>query len=159
MAVEYTFNASVETVFALLSDADFLVDRCLAQGEISAECTVEDDSEQLVIAMTRVVERALPPVLARLLDTRQTLEHVERWRQSKDGRRGSLSIKLRGHAINVEAELRLRPDSNGGCTYSVSHVVEANMPLIGRRVESHLMTQMETSAHSELAYLDTMLRR
>ena len=160
MAIEYPFAASVDRVFALLSDPDFLVDRCLALGEISAECSVEDDGKQLVIALTREVERALPSFLARLFESLQTIEVVERWKQSK-GKiyHGSLLIKVIGQPITVEAEMRLKPDSTTGCTYAVAHTAKANMPLIGRRVEAFMLTQIESGARAELDYLAKALRR
>ena len=159
MAVEFTFAHDTDKVFKLLCNADFLVDRCLALGEISADCTVEDDNQQIVVVLTREIERVLPPFLARLLDSRQTFEHVERWKQAKDTRHGSLLIRVSNQPVSVEAEMRLKPNPGGGCTYTVAHSVTANMPLIGRRVEGYLLTQMETNARAELEYLESALRR
>jgi Protein of unknown function (DUF2505) len=159
MAVEYEFSASPHVVYRKLCDADFLVDRCLTIGDFSADCTVEDDDEQVVVAMTRVVENALPPFLARLLEPRQTLDQVERWRPVGDARHGRLQIRIVGQPVSVEADMRLQPNASGGCTYSVEHTVTANMPLIGRRVENYLLMHMEKSARAELAYLDRALMR
>ena len=154
MPIEYTFGASVDRVFERLSNPDFLVDRCLALGEISAECSVEDDGKQVVIALTREVERSLPSFLSRLFESRQTIEQVERWKQSKGNiRHGSMLIKVIGQPVTIEAEMRLKPGSSSGCSYVIAHTVKANMPLIGRRVETFMLTQIETGARAELDYL------
>ena len=79
MSIDYHFTAGVERVFALLTDADFLVDRCLALGELAADCTVEDDDDEVVITLNREVERNLPAFLSRLFESRQNVEMVERW--------------------------------------------------------------------------------
>lgn len=158
MTVEITFSANIEKVFSLLSDAEFLVDRALAIGELSAECTVEDDGKQVVIAMTREVERSLPSFLARLFDSRQTIELVERWKESRGRvRHGSLLITVSGQPVTIEAEMRLKPNAKGGCTYSIAHKVSASLPLIARRVEKFILSQVESGARHELEYLANTL--
>jgi hypothetical protein len=42
MAVDFEFEHDAQTVYEALTDPDFLVDRCLALGELSAECDVEE---------------------------------------------------------------------------------------------------------------------
>ena len=49
MSMEYKFQASADRVFALLTDGVYLVDRWLALGELSADCTVEDDNDETVM--------------------------------------------------------------------------------------------------------------
>ena len=52
MSIEFRFAAAVDRVFALMTDADFLVDRCLALGELSAECTIEDVDDEIVVTLS-----------------------------------------------------------------------------------------------------------
>ena len=52
MSIEYKFRANIDQVFALLTDAEYLVDRCLELGELSADCTVEDSFFELFFDRT-----------------------------------------------------------------------------------------------------------
>lgn len=159
MSIEYRFKASADRVFGLLTDADFLVDRCLALGELSAECTIEDDDDEVIITLTREVERNLPAFLSRIFSNRQTVEMVERWGSPRGGtRHGKFSLKVAGQPVAVEAAITLRADSRTSCVYSVEHSAKANIPLIGRRVESFILGQTESGARAELDYLAKALR-
>lgn len=159
MSIEYRFTASVEKVLDRLTDVDYLVDRSLALGELSAECTAEDENGQLVITMVREVERSLPSFLARLFDARQTIELVERWKKGK-GRtfHGNYRMRVKGQPVTVNAEIRLKAEPGGGCTYMISHECKASIPLIGRRIESYMLTQIEEGACAELDHLARTLR-
>lgn len=158
MSIEYSFNAPIEKVFDRLTDADYLVDRSLALGDLSAECTVEDDNAEVVITMVREVERALPSFLARLFDSKQTVELVERWKGKGKTYHGSYQLRVKGQPVTVEAEMRLKAEPGGGCTYVIGHECKASIPLIGRRIESFMLTQTESGARAELDHLAKSLR-
>jgi hypothetical protein len=153
MPIEYHFKASADKVFARLTDADYLVDRCLELGELSAECTIEDDTDEIVISMTRELVRPLPSFLAKLFDAQQTVEIVERWSEKGNIRHGSYELSVVGQPVSVQAEMRLKPDPNGGCTYAITHTAKAGVPLIGRRIEAFILTQTEAGARAELDHL------
>jgi len=158
MGIEYHFKASADRVFDLLTNADFLVQRSLALGELRADCTIEDDDEHIVITLTREVERGVPAFLSPLFQSRQTLEIVERWTVRGTTRLGHSVLVLRGQSVSVESELKLRPEPLGSCTYTVNHTVHAPIPLIGRRVESYFLGQTEATARAELDHLAGRLR-
>jgi Protein of unknown function (DUF2505) len=154
MSFDYRFEAGADKVFALLTDADFLVDRCLALGERSAECSVEDDDDEVVINLTREVERNVPAFLSRLFGSSQTVEMVERWQARGATRQGRFTLKVVGQPVVVEATMTLRrAPKGGGCVYSIEHSAKANIPLVGRRVESFILGQTEAGARAELDYL------
>jgi hypothetical protein len=153
MSIEYKFRASVNKVFARLSDAEYLVNRCLALGELSADCTIEEDDDETVISMTRRVERSLPSFLSRMFDTRQTVELIERWTGRGNSRQGSYTLRVVGQPVTVAAQMRLKSEPGGGCSYHITHTAKANIPLIGKRVESFIITQTEAGARAELDHL------
>lgn len=158
MAIEYKFKASVNTVFARLTDADYLVDRCLALGELSADCTIEEDSDETVINMTREVERKLPSFLAKIFDTKQSVELVERWKGKGKIRHGSYTLTVQGQPVTVEAEMRLKAEPDGGCTYTIAHRARARIPLLGARIEKFILEQTEAGAREELDHLAKSLK-
>lgn len=157
MAIEHHFKANTERVFSLLTNADYLVQRSLALGELSADCTVEDDGEQVVITLMREVERAMPAFLAPLFHNDQTLEIVERWSIRGATRLGHAVLTVRGQPVTIESDLKLHAESASECRYSVNFTVRAEIPLIGRRVESFFLGQTEATARAELEYLASVL--
>jgi uncharacterized protein YndB with AHSA1/START domain len=157
MTIEYHFKASADKVFALLTDPDYLVDRSLALGELSAECSVDETAGGVVITMTREVERKLPSFLAKLFDTRQKVELVERWKQKGKAREGSYTLKVIGQPVTVSAALRLEPTGRSGCTYTVTHTAKAGIPLIGRKIEGFILEQTADGARAELDHLKNQL--
>ena len=155
MTIEYHFKASVDKVFALLSDPDYLADRCLALGELQADCRVDERGGELVVTMRRRVQRKLPAFLARVFDANQTVELVERWKKNGKERSGSYALKVIGQPVTVTAELNLKPAGRGrgGCTYTVTHAAKAGIPLIGRRIEQFILDQTADGARAELEHL------
>ncbi len=157
MAIEYRFKASVDRVFGLLTNADFLVQRSLSLGELRAECTIEDDDDQAVITLTREVERNVPAFLSPLFESHQTLEIVERWTVRGATRLGHSVLVLQGQPVTIESELRLGAESANSCIYSANHSVRAPIPLIGRRIESFFLGQTEATLRAELDHLANSL--
>jgi len=153
MTIEYHFKAPLDKIFARLCDADYLVERCLALGELAADCTVDDDGEGVVITMNREVERKLPAFLARLFDPVQRVEMVERWHRDGVARRGTYRMTVAGQPVTVSAELALQPAPRGGCTYTVTHQATAKIPLLGRRIEAFILEQTTDGARRELEHL------
>ncbi|MEH6584551.1 MAG: DUF2505 family protein, partial [Halioglobus sp.] len=63
MTVSFDFDQDAQTVYDTLTDPQFLVDRSLALGELSAECEVEESESLTVVKLTREVSRDLPKIL------------------------------------------------------------------------------------------------
>ena len=82
---------------------------------------------------------------------------VERWSRRGGARHGRFTLKVIGQPVTVTAQMKLRADPAGGCTYTVQHTAKANVPLIGRRLESFILGQTEAGARAELDYLATAL--
>jgi hypothetical protein len=156
MSVNYDFDQDAESVYELLTDPQFLVDRCIALDELSAECDIEEHGEEIVISLTREVQRDLPKVLAKLFDPVQVMDMTERWQSDGEGRSGDWNIDVRGQPVTISAKFKLAATA-GGCRYSVSHRVKANIPLVGGRVEKYVLGQTGDGARAELDYLGDYL--
>lgn len=156
MTVECKFKCGVQSVYELLTDPQFLVDRSLALGELSAECEVGEDSDETTISLTREVSRDLPRVLAKLFDPVQIMEMTETWREEGEGYAGEWTIEVRGQPVMITAVFTLQP-SKSGCTYRVSHKAKAKIPLVGRQLEKYILGQTGDGARDELDYLKDSL--
>lgn len=153
MGMTFQISHDIETVFELLTDPDFLVERSIAIGELSADCEIEDDGETTTIKMTREVERDdLPKFIAKLFSTVQTLELTEQWQSSGDDKVGSFLLNVVGQPVTIMAKLKLTTTSDG-CEYAVEHSAKAKIPLIGGKIEKFIIGQTATGVEDEVNYL------
>lgn len=156
VAVSFEFKQDVQTVYETLTEPQFLVDRCLALGELSAECEVEEDQDNTTVSLVREVSRDLPRVLAKLFDAVQVTDMTEHWQAAKEGWRGKWTLDVRGQPVTVSASFELVPVKNG-CRYTVSHRAKAKIPLLGKQVEKYILGQTTDGATDELQYLSDYL--
>ena len=152
MTVSAKFDHDAETVFKLLTDPDFLTERNLAIGEISAEYEKEEDGEEITLIAVRKVRRALPGVLAKVFDPVNIMDMTETWYADGDGWSGDWSLEVRGQPVTVTGHFELVP-SGSGCHYSVSHKAKAKIPLLGGKIEKYILGQTSDGATDELEYL------
>ncbi len=152
MPVKFDFKHDLQTVYDTLTDPDFLVDRCLALGELSAECEAEEDDEGLTLTLVREIQRDMPRALAKVFGSSQVTDMTEQWWPDGDGWSGHWTMSVRGQPVTIEADFELQPQGKG-CRYSVSHSAKAKIPLVGRQVEKFILSQTAGGAEDELAYL------
>jgi hypothetical protein len=156
MAVDFEFQHDTRTVYETLTDPDFLVERCLALGELSAECEVEESDGRTTIRLVREIQRDLPKMLVKLFDNVQITDMEELWERAGDGWRGRWTLSVRGQPVTVRAEFELVP-TRRGCRYNVSHSASAKIPLAGKAVEKFILGQTAAGALDELNYLSRYL--
>ncbi len=156
MSLTYQFSHDVDTVFALLTDPDFLVDRSLDLGELSADCEVEEEGSKVTIRMTREVSRDIPKFLAKVFSSTQTLEFVEEWQSIGDTKIGKYSCNVVDQPVTVNAKFKLSP-TDEGCEYSIEHSAKAKIPLIGGKVEKFIAGQTGDGVDKEMDYLESKL--
>jgi len=152
MSVSCQFECDVETVYESLTDPQFLVDRSLALGELSAECEVTEDEGVTTISLVREISRDLPRVLAKLFDPVQIMDMTENWYEDDEGFSGDWTIAIRGQPVKITAEFELVP-TDEGCQYTVTHKAKAKVLLVGRQVEKYILGQTADGARDELDYL------
>jgi len=158
MSVHHDFEFDTERVFNLLTDPQFLVDRCLDLGELEASCEVEQQGDTAVINLTRKLKRNLPRFLAKIMDPVQTIQMREQWQPDGEGGwNGDYTFTVQGQPVSVGARFELC-STDSGCRYSIAHRVKADIPLIGRRIEKYIQGQAEEGCAAELDYLQAQLR-
>ncbi|MEP4146021.1 MAG: DUF2505 domain-containing protein [Halioglobus sp.] len=157
MPVHHEFEHDADSVFSLLTDPDFLVDRCLGLGELEASCEVDQKAGVTEVTLTRKLERELPGFIAKIMSPVQTMHMTEHWRSEGDGSwSGDLTFEMEGQPIRISGEFELYP-TDAGCCYSIEHTVKANIPLIGRKLEKYVLGQAQEGCVDELAYLQEHL--
>ncbi len=143
---------SADEVFEKLTDPDFLTDRSLAIGELSASCEVEDYGDKVVIKMERVVNRELPSVLASMFNSKQTMRLEEEWNTTGETRTGKYTISVEGQPVTISATFSLTP-TDEGCEYSIKHSAKAKILLVGKKVEEYILSQTDDGLQKEMDYL------
>lgn len=157
MSVEFTFNHSIDDVFNLFADPDFLVERSIALGEISADAEVEeDDSGKITIAMRREVKQDLPSFLAKLFNPQQTITMTDEWRLVGNNYIGKGEFVVQGQPVNVKTDMTLKPKGDG-CVFSIKYKPSAKIPLIGGKVEKFIQGNCEEGTKKELEYTAKVL--
>jgi hypothetical protein len=151
--MSYEFKTDVEQVYALLTDPQFLVDRCLGIGELDAECEVEEGDGVVSIDLKRKVQRELPGLLAKMFDPEQNLHMREEWQpDGEGGYSGKYLIEIQGQPANIAATFELYPTEDG-CCYTITHKAKAKIPLVGSKVEKYIQGQTQDGCAAELDYL------
>jgi len=152
MSLKYRFDSDVETVFELLTDPDYLVQRSIDMGEASADCEVSDvGDDQTVIEITRQVEQELPAFLSRIFSPSQTVSQSECWKRAGKKFVGNYDIQIHGQPVQVHSSFKLEPSGNG-CEYSVDHNVSVKIPVIGKRVGKYVQGQTEDGILRQLEH-------
>ena len=156
MTVHFEFDQDAQTVFDALTDPQYLVDRNLALGELSAEAEMEEDEECTTLNVVREVRRELPSFLAKLFDPVQVMDMTEVWHPYQEGWRGEWKMDVRKQPVTILASFELVPTETGW-RYSVAHRARAKIPLVGNKVEKYILGQTSQGARDELEYLRSYL--
>jgi hypothetical protein len=152
MTVHFEFEHDAQAIYKSLTDPNFLTDRNLALGEISAEYDVQKDKKLLTINAVREVRRELPGVLAGLFDPVNVMDMTEKWQADGEGWSGDWTMEVRGQPVTLFGRFELAP-TGSGCCYSVSHRASVKIPFLAGKIEKFILGQTVQGADDELEYL------
>lgn len=155
--MEHKFNASLDTVFGLLTDPKWLQERSLALGELSATCKAKKSNAGLNITMQRRVHRDMNAIVAKVINPDSDIEIVEMWSGDGKSRTATYTLTIVGKPIVVTANIELEV-SGKGCVYRIQHAARVKVPLIGGVIEKFVMGETEKGCADELAYLTAYLK-
>ena len=79
MAITHHFIQDADDVFALMTSADALTQRCQDLGEKNIQCSVEENGRKTMVNLSRTVKRDLPKVLAAMFSAENTIRMKEQW--------------------------------------------------------------------------------
>lgn len=152
MTASYAFKASADRVFDLLTDPDFLVQRCVALGEKNIQCDVESEGRKTRVVLARTIKRDLPAVLAKLFGAENRMVMTEHWEAIGSSWMGHYSVEVEGQPVTLSARFKLKPVDDG-CEYSIDYSCKAKIPLVGGKVEAFILGQTEEGMFKEMDYL------
>jgi hypothetical protein len=157
--MEQKYSATIDKVFALLTDPKWLEARCLALGELSAKVKAKKSAGGVALSMTRRAKRELPALVAKVLPSESDLQFEEVWRRGDDGGyTGTLAMDVVGQPVKMSAEFELAP-AGKGCVYRIEHHTKCSIPLLGGPVAKFAQGQVEQGCADEFAYLVDYLKK
>lgn len=156
MTAHYSFHAGADTVFEMLTDPDFLVQRCVALGEKNIQCDVEMEGRKTRVVLARTIKQDLPAVLAKLFGDENRMVMTENWESIGNSWMGSYKVEVQGQPVVLSAKFTLKP-AGEGCEYRIDYTCKASIPLVGGKVEAFILGQTEEGMRREMDYLKSKL--
>ncbi|HEX3898308.1 MAG TPA: DUF2505 domain-containing protein [Mycobacteriales bacterium] len=137
LRIEHDYAADVETVYALISDPDYIERKYVAIGgrDVAADRSDGDDGGCEVVTK-RTVAVDLPGFAKKVLTPSQTTVQTEVWSAAGgDGvRRCTYDVDVQGAPGNISGSHVLSP-SAGGSHHVIDIEIKVSVPLIGGRLE------------------------
>jgi hypothetical protein len=157
MSIIHKFSADTDAVFALMTDADILAERCKALGEKNIKCSVDQQGRKTVVHLSRTVKRDLPKVLAAMFSAENTINMKEQWEAIGSTYMGSYTAEVVGQPVALSAKFKLKPTADGGCEYTIDYQCKASIPLVGKKIEEFIISQTAGGLDGEINWIKKKL--
>jgi uncharacterized protein YndB with AHSA1/START domain len=137
MQLEHHYDQDVETVYALITDPDFMTRKYESLGgkDIAIDRTDTDDGGCQVVTR-RTVTVDLPGFAKRVMTPSNTAVQEETWSAADDlgNRTSTYKVEIQGMPSKVTGTLILSADA-GGTKQVIDAEVKVSIPLIGGKLE------------------------
>jgi Protein of unknown function (DUF2505) len=151
--VRHRFDRSVEEVYALLTDPEFLKRRAESAGEKNAAVRVDSDGGRMTIRLERDVERNLPGFMKKFFHPTSHLVDVQTWDAAGEVKNSDWTVEVSGQRrVQIRGRLSLAPATGGGCDYTETFSVTVAIPLVGGRIEKYVLGETESSIRQQLDF-------
>lgn len=157
MTITHHFTQDSDAVYALMTDAGALKQRCADLGEKNISCSVEEQGRKTIVNLSRTVKRDLPKVLAAMFSAENTIKMKEQWEAIGSTYMGSYTAEVVGQPVSLSAKFKLKPAADGGCDYSIDYSCKASIPLVGKKVEEFIISQTAGGLEQEIGWLKKKL--
>jgi hypothetical protein len=150
LRTELHFDADPATVFAMLTDEEYIGRKVRAANAIRHEASVARDGDQVTIRLLRVMPPDVPDFVRRFIGDTIDLQQTDVWGPAApDGSRtGTISIDMAGAPVALRGTLRLGPDGTGSVT-SVDGRIKASVPFVGGKIEQAVYDGLMVAAKRE----------
>jgi carbon monoxide dehydrogenase subunit G len=153
MKLQHTlsYEADPATVFAVLSDPEYVAEKCTATGAMDSTVDITHEGpDTVIVTMRKLPADDLPSFAKSFVGDAITVDQTERWgAPASDGsREGTLTATFRGTPMKVEANMRLSP-GGAGSELRVAGDVKSGIPLMGGSIESFAAEQLTAGLDRE----------
>lgn len=135
MKVTHQFDADVETVYALMSDPDFIARKYADAGasDIQVDSDRRDNAPKVVSRRKMTVD--LPGFAKKVMQPTNTVVQTDEWAAEDDGRRVCrYTVEVQGVPSRIDGTVTLTADG-GGTRQDVEAEVKVSIPLLGGKLE------------------------
>jgi uncharacterized protein YndB with AHSA1/START domain len=153
MQVTHHFDADVPTVFALLSDPEFLQRKYADQGasDVSVDSHDERGGSPHIVSR-RKVTIDLPGFAKKVMQPTNTVVQTDDWSGEQAGRRVcSYKVEVQGVPSRIDGTVTLSPDG-GGTRQDVEAEVKVSIPLLGGKLEKLAVDSGKKLLEAEAAF-------
>ena len=153
-----TYDGPPDAVFAVLSDPEYVEEKCWATFATEAGGTVEPDGDGVVIRTVRSLPAKVPSYAKSFVGDSIEVDQTETWGSpAADGSRdGTVEATFTGTPLKVKGTLRLEP-SDAGTTLVLKGDVKAGIPLVGGKIEGFASDQIIKGLEREAAAANARL--
>lgn len=153
LTVTEDFPAAAATVFALITDRDFLTERMVAGGGIEPKVlSVETvDGVTTVVTQQSIPASVLPAMVASMMGGDPVTERTEAWRADGDGYTADFALVVKGAPAGVKGTMRLAA-AGSGSALTTAATANVPIPMFGAKLESVISEQIGTVLTTEAAY-------
>jgi len=151
--VRHRYDRTVDDLFALVTDPEFLKRRAEAAGEKNVAIKLERDGSRLTIRIERDVERKLPAFMKKIFSATNHIVDVQTWNISGEVKTSDWTVELVGQRrVEIRGRLSLAPAPPGACDYTEAFSVAVKIPLIGGRVEKYVVGETESAIRQHIDF-------
>ncbi|HVX68415.1 MAG TPA: DUF2505 domain-containing protein [Mycobacteriales bacterium] len=157
--IEHDYAADVETVYALISDPEYVERKYVALGgrDVSVDRSETDDGGCKVVTK-RTITVDLPGFASKVLTPTQSPIQAETWLPAgAAGERAcNYTVEAPGTPSRIVGTHRLTPTASG-CHHTIDIDAKVNIPLIGGKIEKFAAEQGRADIEAQFAHTDAEL--
>ena len=153
MNVTHKFDADVETVFALMTDAEFLVRKYADQGATDIQVDSDHREGGPTIVSRRKVTIDLPGFAKKVMQPTNTVVQTDEWAPgTADGKRVcNYRVEVQGVPSRIDGTVTLSPEGSG-TRQDVVAEVKVSIPLLGGKLEKFAVDNGVRSLEQEAVF-------
>ena len=150
LRTQLRFDADPATVFAMLTDEEYIGRKARAANAIRHEVSVTRTGDQVTIRLLRVMPPDVPDFVRRFVGETINLQQADVWGPAApDGSRtGTIAIDMTGAPVTLRGTLRLEPDGTGSVV-SADGKIKASVPFVGGKIEKAVYEGLIEAAKRE----------
>ena len=154
MTVTHRFDADVETVFALITDPEFLARMYADEGASDVQVDSDHHDDGPTIVTRRKVTVDLPGFAKKVMQPTNTVVQTDEWAaaDANSSRVCRYRVEVQGVPSRIDGTLTLSPDG-AGTRHDVVAEVKVSIPLLGGRLEKFAVESGLKTLEQEASFI------
>lgn len=157
--LEHKYSVDVDTLFELFQDPDFIIERYLETGALSASLLEISDEDGVLIRVEREVQVDVPAFLSKFMHPTTRVLQTERWQGEAGGPYvNDMQVEISGTPVKLHVSMQLLAKGKG-CVNLVEIEAKCGLPLIGGKIADFVGKDAERTANLEYDFIKGYLKR